>query len=263
MGEKIINDQQRYINKDNFKKKVKKTVVVINKQNLKKESNFVEKVSIYERILYLYFEENIQDKTYKVYIVSKKMYDNAILGCNFLGNEEEYIGDMPIENIVEEWIYSIQKKTKVFGKIKSKKDKYVNGFTIAITLIGIILIGIGIYKLEYKKNVLEREMSTTGVVYDYSTAQLRRTFLEGYYNIYVKYTVDGKTYEGFYGKTAVKPSVGNTVVVYYDPHKPSKIINYEKISEYIFQFIFIGSILLVVGGMLVVVDIIRYIKEKA
>lgn len=238
-------------------------VSIVDKLELKVGISFVEKVTICEKTVHLYFDKNKEGNSYKVYIISEKMYGNVLSGKVFLENPEEYIGDMPKDINEVEWIYSIQKKRKVFGDIKKTEGGLGYKVLIGITLIGIILLSVGIWKIEYKKVLMEKEETTIGTVYDYSTARLRgKRYTEGYYNIHVEYTVDGKIYKGYYGQTANKPSEGMTVMVYYAPDKPSKIINYDELMEFTIQFIIMGTSLAVVGGTLLISNIITFRKKK-
>lgn len=90
-----------------------------------------------------------------------------------------------------------------------------------------------------------------GEIYDYSTARLRGVrYAQGYYNIYVKYTVDGKKYKGYNGKTAIQPKKGDKITVFYDSENPDKIIVKEDMMDNAFYFLLYGSVIAVVGAVL-------------
>ena len=227
------------------KNKIK--ISIMEKFEIKKGISFVEKVSVSEKIFHLMFDKNKEENLYKVYIISEKLYKDILKDIFLLDKPDDYIGDMPIDSNEIEWMYSIQKKHKVFGKKDIRARLWDMSF-IGVTLFGIILLAIGIWKIEYKKILIEKEETTIGTVYDYSTVILRGRYMEGYYKIYVTYTVDGKTYKVYGGKTTNIPSVGNTVTVCYDPDRPGKVIDYDRLWESAIQCIITGGSLAVVGG---------------
>ncbi len=141
---------------------------------------------------------------------------------------------------------------KVFGSTGKKAGRKGILILVGITLIGFVLVGIGLWRIEYKKQLLSREAVTEGIINIYSTSRIRGQYMSGYYNVYVSYTVDGERYKGYNGKTATKPKKGDTMAVYYDSDNPGTIIVKDEMDENTFHFIYMGAIIAIVGMALLV-----------
>lgn len=221
------------------------------KDELKLGTSIVEEISIHNISLYIYYKRKPNEQEYKVYNVSENTYKKLLAGNDIQEDREDFLGNMPIEQDERIWLVEKQNHQKVFGKIGSNSTK--TGLLILgiITLSGICLVGIGLFKHSYYKKVIERKAEVEGTIYDYSTVRLRGVrYAEGYYNIYAEYTVDGKNYKGYNGTTAIQPRKGDKTIVYYDSEKPDKIIVEEDMKDSVFYFLLYGSVTAVVGATL-------------
>ena len=85
----------------------------------------------------------------------------------------------------------------------------------------------------------------------YTTARLQgKRYAQGYYDVHVKYQVDGVWYEGYNGTTATNQGVGAKVTVTYDPKNPAKIYVAEDMEWDPFKFFMIGGVIVLVSGAL-------------
>ncbi len=228
-----------------------KDVKVKKKNELELGAGVVEEISICKIPLYIYFKRKSYESEYKVYNVSENTYKKLLTGNDIQEDREDFLGNMPIEQDEIIWLVEKQNHQKVFGKIGANSTKTGLLILWTITLFGICLAGIGLFKYSYCKKLIEREAAVEGEIYDYSTARLRGVrYAQGYYNIYVKYTVDGKKYKGYNGKTAIQPKKGDKITVFYDSENPDKIIVKEDMRDNAFYFLLYGSVIAVVGAVL-------------
>lgn len=228
-----------------------KDVNIKKKNELNLGAGVVEEISIYKIPLYIYFKRKSNESEYKVYNVSENTYKKLLAGNDIQEDREDFLGNMPIEQDERIWLVEKQNHQKVFGKIGTNSTKtglLIFGF---ITLLGICLAGIGLFKHCYCKKLIERQAVVEGKIYDYSTARLRGVrYAQGYYNIYAEYMVDGKKYKGYNGKTAIQPRKGDKIIVCYDSENPDKIIVEEDMKDNVFYFLLYGSVIAVVGATL-------------
>lgn len=236
--------------------KIREKDVKIEKKNELK-LGVIEEISICKIPLYIFFKRMPNKSEFKVYNVSENTYKKLLAGNDIQEEREDFIGNMPIEQDEKIWLVEKQNHQKVFGKIGNNSTK--TGLLIfgIITLLGICLVGIGLFKHCYCKKLIERQAVVEGKIYDYSTARLRGVrYAEGYYNIYAEYTVDGKKYKGYNGKTAIQPRKGDKITVCYDSENPDKIIVEEDMKDNVFYFLLYGSVIAVVGATLFGSDIV-------
>lgn len=228
-----------------------KDIIIKKKDELKIGAGIVEEISIRNISLYIYYKRKPNEQEYKVYNVSENTYKKLLAGNDIQEEREDYLGNMPIEQDEKIWLVEKQNHQKVFGKIgrnSAKTELLIYGI---ITLLGICLVGIGLFKNSYCKKLIERKVEVEGKIYDYSTVRLRGVrYAEGYYNIYAEYTVDDKKYNGYNGKTAIQPRKGDKTIVYYDSEKPDRIIVEEDMKDNAFYFLLYGSVAAIVGATL-------------
>ena len=175
--------------------------------------------------VYLYFKNDRNAKQYEGYYISEREFKSAMRGKTIRLQKENFIDIINPEEKISAWVERLQKQRKEFGNIRGER-RGVNATVIlsGVFLIGIVLLGIGFWRVQYKKNLAQRVVSTEGEVTSYTTARLQgKRYAQGYYDVHVKYQVDGVWYEGYNGTTATNQGVGAKVTVTYDPKNPAKI----------------------------------------
>lgn len=122
-----------------------------------------------------------------------------------------------------------------------------------ILVIAIILIVVGIFFSKDNQDFIKNAKTTKGITY-YERDRLKSSSEHDYYNIYVKYNVNGKEYyeylrsEQLGGIANIGQKSGKEIILYYNPDNPTEIK--DKSSNIIGIFIigFGGIILLSVVG---------------
>lgn len=235
-----------------------KNINIVKKNEFKSSDCYVEEISICQTVIYLYFKLISRENVYRVYNISSKTYKNVLAGADISEDREDYVGNMPVGKDEKQWICEMQNTNKVFGSIGKKAGRKGTLILAGITLIGFVLVGIGLWRIEYKKQLLSREAVVEGEISHYSTSRIRgKRYAKGYYDVFVSYSVDGKNYEGYNGKTAIKPKEGDTMVVHYDSDNPGTIIIKDEMDENTFHFIYMGAIIAIVGGVLLISDVLH------
>ena len=202
--------------------------------------------------VYLYFKNDRNAKQYEGYYISEREFKSAMRGKTIRLQKENFIDIINPEEKISAWVERLQKQRKEFGNIRGER-RGVNATVIlsGIFLIGIVLLGIGFWRVQYKKNLAQRVVSTEGEVTSYTTARLQgKRYAQGYYDVHVKYQVDGVWYEGYNGTTATNQGVGAKVTVTYDPKNPAKIYVAEDMEWDPFKFFMIGGVIVLVSGAL-------------
>ena len=202
--------------------------------------------------VYLYFKNDRNAKQYEGYYISEREFKSAMRGKTIRLQKENFIDKINPEEKISAWVERLQKQRKEFGNIRGER-RGVNATVIlsGVFLIGIVLLGIGFWRVQYKKNLAQRVVSTEGEVTSYTTARLQgKRYAQGYYDVHVKYQVDGVWYEGYNGTTATNQGVGAKVTVTYDPKNPAKIYVAEDMEWDPFKFFMIGGVIVLVSGAL-------------
>ena len=202
--------------------------------------------------VYLYFKNDRNAKQYEGYYISEREFKSAMRGETIRLQKENFIDIINPEEKISAWVERLQKQRKEFGNIRGER-RGVNATVIlsGVFLIGIVLLGIGFWRVQYKKNLAQRVVSTEGEVTGYTTARLQgKRYAQGYYDVHVKYKVDGVWYEGYNGTTATNQGVGAKVTVTYDPKNPAKIYVAEDMEWDPFKFFMIGGVIVLVSGAL-------------
>ena len=202
--------------------------------------------------VYLYFKNDRNAKQYEGYYISEREFKSAMRGKTIRLQKENFIDIINPEEKISAWVERLQKQRKEFGNIRGER-RGVNATVIlsGVFLIGIVLLGIGFWRVQYKKNLAQRVVSTEGEVTSYTTARLQgKRYAQGYYDVRVKYQVDGVWYEGYNGTTATNQGVGAKVTVTYDPKNPAKIYVAEDMEWDPFKFFMIGGVIVLVSGAL-------------
>ena len=202
--------------------------------------------------VYLYFKNDRNAKQYEGYYISEREFKSAMRGETIRLQKDNFIDIIKPEEKISAWVERLQKQRKEFGNIRGER-RGVNATVIlsGVFLIGIVLLGIGFWRVQYKKNLAQRVVSTEGEVTSYTTARLQgKRYAQGYYDVHVKYQVDGVWYEGYNGTTATNQGVGAKVTVTYDPKNPAKIYVAEDMEWDPFKFFMIGGVIVLVSGAL-------------
>ncbi len=202
--------------------------------------------------VYLYFKNDRNAKQYEGYYISEREFKSAMRGETIRLQKDNFIDIIKPEEKISAWVERLQKQRKEFGNIRGER-RGVNATVIlsGVFLIGIVLLGIGFWRVQYKKNLAQRVVSTEGEVTSYTTARLQgKRYAQGYYDVHVKYQVDGVWYEGYNGTTATNQGVGAKVTVTYDPKNPAKIYVAEDMEWDPFKFFMIGGVVVLVSGAL-------------
>ena len=229
---------------------------------LKTGKSHAEKVEIFKMEFILYFEALADDTEYKVYRISEKTYKKALTGYKIEDQNKEYVGSMPLEEDEQRYIMNLQNKYKIFGKFERKKGGKALTVISCIVLVGVVMMLFGGFKIFNNKQVLARKQVVQGEVTNISTNRLMgKRYAEGYYDVHVKYSVNGKTYEGYNGTTANQLRIGEKMNVCFDSKHPERIIVMEDMKQYSFLFVYIGAIVAVVGTTLLISEI-RFRKYK-
>lgn len=244
-------------------------ICVLERQDMNDGSMIVEIVSVYEKKVYLCLKEDKYNKAYNVYYITKRLYNKILKYKSVVLNsmESSFIGQMPYGVIDEEWIYVKQRDEKLFGKLK-RRVRTVKGYMVLLLLlvIGVAIIGRGIYRIRYGKILRETVKETTGEVYKYTRTRVMGIgffgYAEKYYNIYVSYSVNGRKYQGFYGTTARIPEKNEKITVKYDSKNPGKIVNFEEYREDTYHLIFTGCIVFAFAILQIISDIMTLRKRR-
>lgn len=128
--------------------------------------------------------------------------------------------------------------------------------------LGIILIVVSIFLFnigEHNKNYIEieSEVSKTNLVEEAHT-DYDGNYVDATYEVYVKYTVDGKEYETLFGELPNR-KVGDKITIVYNPEDPNEI---SSPSSIIFTIgVLVAGIASLVGGIISVVRAVK--KHKA
>ena len=202
--------------------------------------------------VYLYFKNDRNAKQYEGYYISEREFKSAMRGKTIRLQKENFIDIINPEEKISAWVERLQKQRKEFGNIRGER-RGVNATVIlsGVFLIGIVLLGIGFWRVQYKKNLAQRVVSTEGEVTSYTTARLQgKRYAQGYYDVLVNYQVDGVWYIGYNGTTATNQGVGAKVTVTYDPKNPAKIYVAEDMEWDPFKFFMIGGVIVLVSGAL-------------
>ena len=98
-----------------------------------------------------------------------------------------------------------------------------------ILIIGIILIVVGYFINNENQGFFTQANTTTATLY-YELNSLESTIKENYYNVYAKYTVDGREYyealravKSSGGLSSLKIKDGKKETIYYNPNNPKEI----------------------------------------
>lgn len=229
----------------------KKDIQISERIDILKGNSHLVKVMIRKSEFYLYFEQKKEEKEYKVYSISERQYENIKQKRNSEDSKEDYLGSMPVGEDEILWLCRMQNKKKVFGKIGKHRGQAGIAMEWCFILSGLVLFGIGVWRIGYMKQLEAREATVEGEIYDYSTHVMKGQFAWGHYNVYVRYTVDGKTYKGFNGVTAIDPTINKKMTVHYDSKNPANIIVKEESLDYTIYFVVVGVCLTIVGLSLV------------
>ena len=128
-----------------------------------------------------------------------------------------------------------------------------NKNTPLLLIIGIILIFVGIYFYNNNEDYIKNAKATTGIVY-YERDSIRSSREKDYYDVYVKYNVNGKEYyERLKGQEISRDTItignenGKEITIYYNPDNPAEIKD-KSASK--------GGIIVIIIGVLMVVAVI-------
>ena len=128
-----------------------------------------------------------------------------------------------------------------------------NKNTSLLFIIGIILIFVGIYFYNNNENYIKNAQVTTGIAY-YERDWTKSTSEKDYYDVYVKYNVNGKEYyERLKGTERNRDAItigsenGKEITIYYNPDNPAEIKDKSGSK---------GGIILIILGVIVVLAVI-------
>ena len=134
-----------------------------------------------------------------------------------------------------------------------------NSGQFLIFIVSIILIIVGVYINSKNQDFIKNAKTTTGIAY-YERNSSKSTSESDYYDVYVKYTVNGKEYyerlksEELSGVSFSKKS-GKEITIYYNPENPAQIK--DNSSNYI------GIIVIGIGIVIFLVVIGDFIYRKS
>lgn len=140
---------------------------------------------------------------------------------------------------------------------ESKTARFLIPLGIILIIMSILLFVIGNHNKNYIK--IESTVSKVELVKEETTDSEGNTE-EAIYDIYVKYTVDGKEYDTELGEMS-KRKVGDKITIVYNPNNPSEISQPSSIILNI--CLLVGGIVSLVGGIISSINAVkRYKKMK-
>ena len=140
---------------------------------------------------------------------------------------------------------------------ESKTARFLIPLGIILIIMSILLFVIGNHNKNYIK--IESTVSKVELVKEETTDSEGNTD-EAIYNIYVKYTVDGKEYDTELGEMS-KRKVGDKITIVYNPNNPSEISQPSSIILNI--CLLVGGIVSLAGGIISSINAVkRYKKMK-
>ena len=140
---------------------------------------------------------------------------------------------------------------------ESKTARFLIPLGIILIIMSILLFVIGNHNKNYIK--IESTVSKVELVKEETTDSEGNTD-EAIYNIYVKYTVDGKEYDTELGEMS-KRKVGDKITIVYNPNNPSEISQPSSIILNI--CLLVGGIASLAGGIISSINAVkRYKKMK-
>jgi hypothetical protein len=140
---------------------------------------------------------------------------------------------------------------------ESKTARFLIPLGIILIIVSILLFIIGNNNKNYIK--IESTVSKVELVKEETTDSEGNTE-EAIYDIYVKYTVDGKEYDTELGEMS-KRKVGDKITIVYNPDNPSEISQPSSIILNI--CLLVGGIVSLVGGIISSINAVkRYKKMK-
>lgn len=151
-------------------------------------------------------------------------------------------------------------------EIKKAKSLPIWFFTVMLFVFSAIFIVTGSFLLNKTNNDKQYFLQTSAVItsidphYEYDEDENGQETVTKTYNVYVKYSVDGKLYENVkipsYNSSMEE---GQTITITYDSRNPGKVVNNVK-TTYIISIIFIS-----IGAIAVVLMIfgaIKFVKKE-
>ena len=140
---------------------------------------------------------------------------------------------------------------------ESKTARFLIPLGIILIIMSILLFVIGNHNKNYIK--IESTVSKVELVKEETTDSEGNTE-EAIYDIYVKYTVDGKEYDTELGEMPER-KVGDKITIVYNPNNPSEISQPSSIILNI--CLLVGGIVSLVGGIISSINAVkRYKKMK-
>ena len=123
--------------------------------------------------------------------------------------------------------------------------------SIIALVIGIALVGIGIYVQFFQTKGFKETTATITKIEETWRGYNDETMEDEYdYEVYVKYTVDGKEYEGKADTYDGSYAEGKEITVFYDPSNPADIHGDSGFLGFV--MIGIGAVMVVAGAFLLV-----------
>ena len=128
------------------------------------------------------------------------------------------------------------------------------GAIIAIVL-GIACVGFGVYSQFFQTKGFEETTATITKIEENWRGYNEETMEDEYdYDVYVKYTVDGKEYEGKADTYDGSYVEGKEITVFYNPSNPADIHGDSG---------FLGIIMIAAGAVLAIAGVIMLVKRVA
>lgn len=136
----------------------------------------------------------------------------------------------------------------------NKIFKIIGGIFAVLGLF-FLLLGIIFYikDVEFKKTAIKTTGTITEIVYDSSG--------ESSSVVYVKFSVQGKTYEGKINYYTSSMYEGKSIVIYYDPSNPNNFQG-EEASIVLLIFAILGGVFFLVGIIFILIVTLKNIKRK-
>lgn len=143
-----------------------------------------------------------------------------------------------------------------------KASSVTNLIGVIFLIVGLSFVCAAVLTMISDSNFRKEAESTMAIITDIETERYRsngKTRTD--HDVYVKYTVDGKTYEKLLNYYTSSMSVGDEVEVFYRPEAPGEIRG-EGASIIFIVFAIIGLVFAAIGGSFVAVNVKNAKKRK-
>ena len=147
-----------------------------------------------------------------------------------------------------------RKNNKDYYLKNSLKNNFVKGiFVLAFATFQIWFVT---NSLEYKQEFLKTANKTTAII---TNIEYKSMIDDEIDNVYIKYYVDGKEYNGKLDEISSNMYTGKEIDIFYNINNPNDFIQNNKVSNVIFKYF--GYLFMIVGIWQLIYSINKYLNE--